>query len=440
MTAIKFEVWLVGNAAKDYCIGFVKGTEKECKDAKKKYTDDTVWALSKVSLDSYTALMYISTPVPFRVDLTKSKMTICEALLHKELHASQPKHPEPPRSVADVARIATNRATDLIAMVKDVSAETRKTKSDDHVVDVELLDDSMANPGKLAVIMVSVFGTHKIEQLKQSIGQPMAFFNLSVVCNGRGNAPQVNHYSGELMQPAPKCEKTASLRAKQQDLAAATNTDKITAVWTPTLSRDVSGRQALSCSAFLDYTTETPEALLPEVVQLMWCHIEEPDQDGQIQDSSGTHIWYRVPLRDTSGSVQVGIPQRSAFVLAQCCTKEEFERKHAAGELNMPLLCHVRVSRSVRQGVVAYVNHTVETVEPVSWATSSAPNAAYNDVLGILNNCPEHDQGILFAFLADIQPDPTTACKRSTTTGRPERPLHRSARRMQRQIQYGEAQ
>ena len=38
-----------------------------------------------------------------------------------------------------------------------------------------------------------------------------------------------------------------------------------------------------------------------------------------------------------------------------------------------------------------------------------APNAAYNDVLSILNNCPEHDQGTLFAFLADIHPDPTTA-------------------------------
>ena len=27
-------------------------------------------------------------------------------------------------------------------------------------------------------------------------------------------------------------------------------------------------------------------------------------------------------------------------------------------------------------------------------------------MLGIFNNCPEHDQGILFAFLADIHPDP----------------------------------
>ena len=45
-------------------------------------------------------------------------------------------------------------------------------------------------------------------------------------------------------------------------------------------------------------------------------------------------------------------------------------------------------------------------MEPVSWAAVSAPSAAYTDVLAILNNCPEHDMGILFAYLADIQPDP----------------------------------
>ena len=52
------------------------------------------------------------------------------------------------------------------------------------------------------------------------------------------------------------------------------------------------------------------------------------------------------------------------------------------------------------------MNHTLESVEPVSWAALSAPNAAYTDVLAILNNCSEHDGGVLFAFLADIQPDP----------------------------------
>ncbi len=42
----------------------------------------------------------------------------------------------------------------------------------------------------------------------------------------------------------------------------------------------------------------------------------------------------------------------------------------------------------------------------VSWDPTSAPNAAYGDVLGILNTCPPHDEGVLFAYLSDIQPDP----------------------------------
>ena len=204
----------------------------------------------------------------------------------------------------------------MIAMIKEVSTQTRKAKSDEEIVDVELLDNSMTKPEKLASIVVSVFGTGKVEQLKQRVGEPMAFCNLWVVCAGRGSAPQINHYSGDLMEPAPGCAKTASLRAKQQDLAAASNTEKLTAVWIANLARDVSRRQALLCADLLDYTTETPEAALPEVVQLMWVHFEEPDPDGEVLDPSGIHIWYRVALRDMSGSVLLGIPQRCALVPA----------------------------------------------------------------------------------------------------------------------------
>ena len=110
-----------------------------------------------------------------------------------------------------------------------------------------------------------------------------------------------------------------------------------------------------------------------------------------------------------SGSVVLGIPQRCANKIAACADKDEFLKKHKTGQLNIPLLCHVRVSRTVRQskdGALTFVNHTLEGVEFVTWEPQSAPNAAYTDVLSILNNCPEHDQGILFAFLADIHPDP----------------------------------
>ena len=198
VTAYKFEACLVGNSPQDYCIGFVKGSEAECNQAKMKYTNDTVWSLSKVSLDSYTAGTYISTPIPFRVDLTKSKMTIRDADDEPDiqLRASMPQHPVPPRSVADVSRITTSRCTDLIAMIKEVSTNKRQSKSGEEIVDFDLVDNSKTTSDKLAVIVVSVFGAGKIQQLTHEVGKPVAFFNLSVDCKGRPSTTTVARWWG----------------------------------------------------------------------------------------------------------------------------------------------------------------------------------------------------------------------------------------------------
>ena len=40
------------------------------------------------------------------------------------------------------------------------------------------------------------------------------------------------------------------------------------------------------------------------------------------------------------------------------------------------------------------------------WERDSAPNDSYDCILGILNNCPAHDEGVVFAYLEDISPDP----------------------------------
>ena len=43
---VKFECWLVGPNAEEYCIGYFKGSEAECKKAKQTYADNGVWSLS----------------------------------------------------------------------------------------------------------------------------------------------------------------------------------------------------------------------------------------------------------------------------------------------------------------------------------------------------------------------------------------------------------
>ena len=158
-TAHKFEAYLVGNNPQDYCRAYVKGSEQECKKAAEKFKDGTVWALSKVVWDSWTKTQYISTPVQFRIDLSKSVMTAqdgsCEA--QQNLRKSMPSSPEPPISVADVALITNTGSTDLIAVIKDVNDKTRTSKANELIADIMLVDTTVGTSGKVAVIDVSVF-------------------------------------------------------------------------------------------------------------------------------------------------------------------------------------------------------------------------------------------------------------------------------------------
>ncbi len=416
--ASKFEVCMVGPNPESYCIGYVRASFANCSKAKEKFTDGSVWTLSKAVFDTYTNASYISTPVPHKIDLQKSTMTDgnSDQAAEKAFRETMPLCPVPPRSVADVSCIRTNRCSDLIAIVKGV-ARDRRSKSGEDIVDVDLIDNSETSPGKLALIKVGVFGAAKIALIKAHVGEPMVFFNLSFMCSGA--TTQINHYVDEIAALPPACPKTTTLLSKKTELSAATNTELLTQQWTPHQSKDVSGPQPLSCAAFLDFTTATPDAAVPPVVQAMWMHIEEPEPDTEVLDASGTRVWYTICGRDASGSARLGVPQRNAFSLSSCSTMEDFLAKHAAGDLNMPLLCHARISRNIKtpaldsssqggasQPATKYVNHIIETVEPVSWDPASAPNASYSDVIGILNNCPPHAEGVVFAFLADIKSDP----------------------------------
>ena len=125
-----------------------------------------------------------------------------------------PSSPEPPISVADVSRITTNRCTDLIAVIKKVSDKTRTSKTNELIVDIALVDNSVGTSGKPAEIEVAVFGAPKIEQLKTNVGAPMAFFNLSIVYDRKLGKPKITHYSEEKVVPAPDCRKTTELRKK----------------------------------------------------------------------------------------------------------------------------------------------------------------------------------------------------------------------------------
>ena len=412
VTVHVFEAKLLGEEDSSYCIGFVKGTSPQVQEAAERFKDDTVWLLSKVVFDPLDKTAYISSPLALRVDLVKSRLVPVASDSQADLayRVRLAEKPVPARTVADTACIKTNRSTDLLAIVKEIKRE-RRSKAGEQIADVTLIDDSKTSAGRLATVIVSVFGTEKLDLLATHVGEPMSFFNLVVSC--KDGKTEITHYPDDVVTPAPTCPKTTSLLANKGGLKNAADTEQLTSDWQPQhTTLDVSGDQPLSCAAFLDFTSEEPKADMPDIVQLFWLFVEEPAPGDEIVDSSGTRVWYQAKARDLSGMAVCGMPQRNAFKLSQTTNLSEFQEKYNQGALNMPLFCHARLSRTVRENTSGnpqqgpYINSMIEEIEPVLWNLKSAPNEAFADVLNILNNCPRHDEGLLFAFLADLKPDP----------------------------------
>ena len=324
-TVKRWECTLLGLTPGAYCAGFLKGNDEQLKRGAEKFPDGSMWLLSKAVLDPKADLAYISTPLKFRVDLDKSALTPAQEPLPPDF----PSHPVPPRTVAETATITSTRATDLIALVKEIS-KTRTTKSGTCVATVTLIDGSKRD-GVLseATIDVSVFGDQKIFFLEkcQSDSEPVVFFNLQVKADK--TKCEINHWSESIVTKAPASKRAGELKTMPESLRTTAVTDTITSaacVYTP---RDISGFQPLSVCAYLDYTSGIPSLDMPEVVQICWARLQEPCSTDDILDrSTGQRLWFLADLSDVSGGVQVGVPERCALNSAGCLDAEAFTKKH----------------------------------------------------------------------------------------------------------------
>ena len=411
VTAYKFECFLLGEKEGVYMYGFLKGTQQQVNDAANKFKDGQVFKLSKISLDTWTSTTSISSPKAFRLNLEK---TTCQQIAAGDALAQQiPVAPVPPRTVGETAKVTTNKTQDLLAVVK-AARNKRTTRDGIDIIDAVLIDDSKAETGELATVLVSVWGDQKVDLIEKNVGKPLAFFNLTIKMNASNRL--VNHYAEALLLAAPDSEKTKHLLAEASTLTAATNTVQLSSEkeWHPHESPDVSGPQPLCCAAFLDLTAEEPAAAnMPSVVQIPWLLVEEPaqDEDVEVTNEDGGRLWFVTKARDCSGAVRVGCPQRIALALANATEKEDFKAKHGGNSLGFPLFVHARLTRSVRQGSgqnagKEFVSNTLQEVANVSWTKSEAPNASFDSLLTILNNLPANEEAIQFCYLKDLKPDP----------------------------------
>ena len=153
--AYKFECLLLGEKEGVYMYGFLKGAQQQVNDAANKFKDGQVFKLSKISFDTWTSTTSISSPKAFRLNLEK---TTCEPTTAGDAFAQQiPLAPVPPRTVGETAKVTTNKTQDLLAVVK-AATNKRTTKAGSHIIDTVLIDDSKADTGELATVLVSVWG------------------------------------------------------------------------------------------------------------------------------------------------------------------------------------------------------------------------------------------------------------------------------------------
>ena len=469
--AIKFECTLVGQDAGYYMKAFLKGTEKQVQTVSDKLKDGSKWILSKPALDSWTKPAYISTPIQFRINLASTELTKMEGAVQ-----DMPLAPIPPRTIAETIGINTDRGQDILCLVKNttnrrtipdgtvlvdallIDGSTKKRTSPDGVSQpvpdsVAAAETSVQNDAQtpLSQLPVTIWGEKNVDATQNNIGKPMCFLGLTVKME-KGNRV-VNLYTEGEVVAAPNCEKTTKLNTHATALtapcAAVENVSEAT-TFVPNKPRDVSGPQTLACASLLDSTYKEPSVTMPEVTQLLWLCLDEPDRDQSVKEKGGTRLWFVATAHDATGAMKLGIPEKQALALTQADNMNTFERKHDANALGFPLFIHARVSRSIKSSTIgsshpddkagelsaigstatdsksptkassqtvgfsqtdgqkeqAYVSYVLEDFEVASWTQKEAPNASYQPMVRILNNLPNHDERIIFCNIQDLREDP----------------------------------
>ena len=172
VTAYKFECLLLGEKEGVYMYGFLKGTQQQVNDAVNKFKDGQVLTRSKINLDTWTSTTSISSPKAFRLNLEK---TTCQQFAADDALAQRiPLKPVLPRTVGETAKVNANKTQDLLAVVK-AATNKRTTREGADIIDAVLIDDSKAETGELATVLVSVWGGQKVYLIEKNAGKPLVF-------------------------------------------------------------------------------------------------------------------------------------------------------------------------------------------------------------------------------------------------------------------------
>ena len=404
---VMFSCILVGEDTKHYCEARIKGSAAEVATALKKYARGTAWKLSKVGLDGHQQPEYMHTSVKVVVDLKRTQATAVLAGTKEE--TSLARAPVPEITITQVSGIKSKRHFDLMGIVREVS-DTRTPVGHPPVADVHLVDGSTTNRQKTAEVVVAVWGLDNIALCQKHVSEPLLFLNVAAKYSGE---LQLNLWSGSMIVAEHPSEKMKALKATANEEGFAADREQLTSQhissYDPDNVEELKGEVLITSCACLEVGSNDPEASLPQLLQVNGMRLEEPEVGDSVVIGTGERIFFSARARDFSGSVLVGVSQAAALALSGLASKEEFEKRHADGQLAFPAFANCRIRRRTREVAGAeesagktFVNTIVVAAHPLSFQIDQAPNTSYNTILEILKQCPESHEAMLAVRLSEV--------------------------------------
>ena len=173
----KYVVTLLTHDAQQYCIGIIKmqkNDKQEFQTQMKRWAPNTVWKLSKITLDRQEKSAYINTQVRIAINL---RQTTASSTLQS---TTFPATPEPITTVKDILSLTGYQRFDIIAIVKEISDE-RKTPGQ-IVCDCRLVDGSKTSDGSFACLPLAIWlpDAEALKCFKESVENkvPLCFMAL----------------------------------------------------------------------------------------------------------------------------------------------------------------------------------------------------------------------------------------------------------------------
>ena len=379
--------------------------------AKEQFKNYCRFRMSKVSLDPRAKQEFLHTPLKMVIDMAKTR---CEPLLQAK--DGEILQPHPKMTLRDCLELQQTQRFDLTALVEDVTTE-RSVSDTRKVCSIKLVDASGEN-GKTKEMTLSHFYDYPVPAsagatihiLREAVKNQQAVTFFAIQGKKSEGAYSISS-SQDFFVVKAETPRAQSLEAAAATLLAspanqrdiinqqvfnhATYDNEPGKEILCKLLRLLSGKQAISC---VDTT--------PTVWQVNWAEVAWPTEN-DILTKDGERLFFKTTLRDTTGSVEVAINEKSALALAGVANKDEFLSAKQEGKQLFPVMASCKVVRTTTAGAsqpANFVNLTI--VEAMDQPLEEPPTHATLSLVPLMQDLDDDTACILPAALHMVNSSP----------------------------------